>query len=59
MKNYVKPSIELNKFDTEEILTTSNPAGLSKEAQSIVETYNGTATNKVDLDKAYNQEFQW
>ena len=66
MKNYVKPSIELTKFDVEDIITVSganpgNPgvvggeAALSTDAAAI---YNaaGIATE----DKATNfVEFEW
>ncbi len=65
MKNYVKPSIELNKFDTEEILAPSTPAGaltgysnLTTKSQSIVDKY---VEDGGDSSIKTNQiaEFQW
>ena len=66
MKNYVKPSIELSKFDTEEILAPSGGGkvsvgvnSLTESSQSLVESYNaGSSTQKVET--AGNAvEFHW
>lgn len=62
MKNYVKPSIELSKFDTEEILAPSSKVSgynsLTDSSKSIVDTYNAGSTQKVDT--AGNAvEFHW
>lgn len=66
MKNYVKPSIELTKFDVEDIITVSgsNPGNpgvvggqdaLSTDAAAI---YN--AAGYAEAEKAANiVEFQW
>lgn len=64
MKNYVKPILEINMFDTEEILLTSGVAGqvsgLSSNAQSVLNAYNEGAaeTDKVSTD-ATVVEFEW
>lgn len=63
MKNYVKPSIELNKFDTEEILAASGVVGnyesLTAQSKSLVDQYNtDNAGNQVDAAKGV-AEFQW
>lgn len=63
MKNYVKPSIELSKFDTEEILAPSSQvsgySSLTDSSKSIVDTYNaGSSIQKVET--AGNAvEFHW
>ncbi len=43
MKNYVKPSIELNRFDVEDIITVSGQIGtmetLSADTKTVYEAY--------------------
>ena len=62
MKNYIKPSIELTKFDVEDIITVSGdpvvqaPAVTTELSAEAMDLYNAanfteTATNFV--------EFQW
>ena len=64
MKNYVKPSIELSKFDTEEILAVSGKVSagvgsLTESSQSLVENYNA-AGNSQSVNTAGNAvEFHW
>lgn len=57
MKNYVRPSMELNRFDAEDIIRTSGKvqpgtSSLSENSQSVIEAYNNnTATgNKIGAD---------
>ena len=65
MKNYVRPSIELNRFDAEDIIRTSGIVtggykSLSTNTQTVVETYNANTTtaNQIgDADAAV--EFAW
>lgn len=64
MKNYVKPSIELNRFDAEDIIRTSgdySTAGaLSTNSKKVVEVYN---TGVADADKITDAtaavEYSW
>lgn len=62
MKNYVKPIVEINMFDTEEILSQSGVIGaasdLSTASKSVITEYNKTASNQIDAT-ATAVEFQW
>lgn len=58
MKNYVKPSIELTKFDVEDIITVSgvvtNIDNITAAGQSI---YNAAVDTEDQVDNII--EFQW
>ncbi len=65
MKNYVRPSIELNRFDAEDIIRTSGEVttgykNLSENTQNVVDAYNANAAaaNKIS-DSEYAVEFVW
>ena len=63
MKNYVKPSIELNKFDVEDIITVSGTIGnkesMSEEAKAIYATYLEDMDMTEEQGAANLVEFQW
>ncbi len=59
MKNYVKPSIELTKFNVEDIITASGVAGTKSEltgtADSIYTEYLKTGAT----EQSTFVEFEW
>ena len=61
MKMYVKPSLEVNKFEVEDIMTVSGTFGgysaMSETSQSVYEAYKTQAG--VTEDAANIVEFQW
>ncbi|MBO5059281.1 MAG: hypothetical protein J6C82_00025 [Clostridia bacterium] len=60
MKNYVKPSIELNRFDVEDIITTSGDLGML--GAEMTETAQGIYDQHIDAGYSANAnvaEFQW
>lgn len=64
MKNYVKPSIELSKFDTEEILAPSGKVSLgvnslTESSQSLVGSYNALGNTQGVNESGNAVEFHW
>ena len=63
MKNYVAPSIELNRFDAEDIIRTSNittAGNLSASSQAVRAAYNaGVADADKIADNDTAVEYTW
>ena len=61
MKMYVKPSLEVNKFEVEDIMTVSGSMGglgaMSPTSQSVYEQYLQTTAGAEEV--ANIVEFQW
>lgn len=61
MKNYVKPSLEVSKFDIEDIITVSGKLGdavTSDAAKAVYNDYYITGDSKAQADDGV-VEFMW
>lgn len=61
MKMYIKPSLDISKFDVEDIITTSGNVGslgdMSTQSQSIYKQYLLDDNSRNSEDKVV--EFEW